>query len=322
MSYLYKNHNLLCFLAVFGYLCVQNCEIMAEMRQLNLAQLKQLIEGKDEDLANNYISRNVAVARNVRLNLIKEQIVGQPTLMPEMRILIIKDGWAAPVINMVERRFEAGDLVFLGANGILQYRDASSNVQGIGLSVSDELFSLAIGNRIPQAFDGHLRHFQLHLQPSEQEYLDQLHLMLYRHLRQPDGSSQVTLHLLSAFLWYVDHLWSRHEQTYRESQTREQRLFSDFIQLVSEFAPMHHTIDFYASRLCLTPRYMSTIIRQVSGKSAKQWIDDALVTRIKIELKHTDKPVARICDDMNFPNPSFLTKFFKRMTGQTPSQYR
>ena len=85
---------------------------------------------------------------------------------------------------------------------------------------------------------------------------------------------------------------------------------------------MHHTIDFYASRLCLTPRYMSTIIRQVSGKSAKQWIDDALVTRIKIELKHTDKPVARICDDMNFPNPSFLTKFFKRMTGQTPSQYR
>jgi len=295
---------------------------MAEIRQLSLAQLKQLIEGKDEDLANNYISRNMAVARNVRLNLIKDQIVGQPTLMPEMRILMIKNGWAEPVINMMERRFETGDLVFLGTNGILQYKDASSDVQGIGLSISDELFSLAIGNRIPQAFDGHLRHFQLHLQPAEQEYLDQLHLMLYRHLRQQDGSSQVTLHLLSAFLWYVDHLWSQHEQTHRQSQSREQRLFTDFIQLVSEFAPEHHTIDFYASRLCLTPRYMSTIVRQVSGKSAKQWIDAALVTRIKIELKHTDKSVATICDDFNFPNPSFLTKFFKRMTGMTPSQFR
>ena len=292
------------------------------MRQLSLAQLKQLIEGKDEDLANNYISRNMAVARNVRLNLIKDQIVGQPTLMPEMRILMIKNGWAEPVINMMERRFETGDLVFLGTNGILQYKDASSDVQGIGLSISDELFSLAIGNRIPQAFDGHLRHFQLHLQPEEQEYLDQLHLMLYRHLRQQDGSSQVTLHLLSAFLWYVDHLWSQHEQTHRQSQSREQRLFTDFIQLVSEFAPEHHTIDFYASHLCLTPRYMSTIVRQVSGKSAKQWIDAALVTRIKIELKHTDKSVANICDDFNFPNPSFLTKFFKRMTGMTPSQFR
>ena len=296
--------------------------MMEELRQLNLAQLKQLIEGKNENLANNYISRNLAVARNVRLNLIKEQLKEQPTLMPEMRVLMIKNGWANPIINMIERRFEVGDLVFLGSNGILQYKDASSDVQGIGLSISDELFSLAAGNRIPGAFDGHLRDFQMRLNPAEQEYLDRLHLMLYNHLRQPDGSSQVTLHLVSAFLWYVDHLWSRHEQSYHEHQSREQRLFTDFIQLVSEYAPEHHTIDFYASRLCITPRYMSTIIKQVSGKSAKQWIDDALVTRIKIDLKHTDKPVARICDDMNFPNPSFLTKFFKRMTGMTPKEFR
>ncbi len=295
---------------------------MDKLRQLNLAQLKQLIEGKNENLANNYISQNLAIARDARIELVKDQIIGQPTLMPEMRILMIRNGWANPIINMMERRFEVGDLVFLGTNGILQYKDASSDVQGIGLSISDELFSLAVGNSIPSAFDGHLRDFQMRLSPDEQEYLDQLHLMLFNNTKQQNGSSQVTLHLLSAFLWYVDHLWSRHEQTYRESQMREQRLFTDFVQLVSEFAPEHHTIDFYASRLCLTPRYMSTIVRQVSGKSAKQWIDDALVTRIKIDLKHTDKSVARICDDMNFPNPSFLTKFFKRMTGQTPSQFR
>lgn len=295
---------------------------MAELRQLNLAQLKQLVEGKDETLANNYISQNLAVARNVRLDLIKEQLTDQPTLMPEMRILIIKNGWAQPVINMMERRFEPGDLVFLGINGILQYKDASSDVQGLGLSISDELFSLAIGNRVPSTFDGHLRDFQLRLQPRDLEYLDQLHLMLYQHLRLPEGSSQVTLHLVSAFLWYIDHLWNRHEQTHREGQTREQRLFTDFIQLVNDYAPEQHTIDFYASRLCLTPRYMSTIIRQVSGKSAKQWIDEALVTRIKIDLRHTDKPVTRIADDMCFPNPSFLTKFFKRMTGMTPSHFR
>ncbi len=295
---------------------------MAELRQLNLTQLKQLIEGRDETLANNYITRNLAVARNVRIELIKDQILGQPTLMPEMRILIIKSGWATPIINMIERRFEQGDLVFLGSNGILQYKDASTDVRGIGLSISDELFSLAIGNRIPAAFDGHLRDFQMHLEPAQVEYLDQLHSILYQHLKQQNGSSQVTLHLLSALLWYVDNLWSHHEQTYRENQTRQQRLFTDFIQLVSEFAPAHHTIDYYASRLCITPRYMSTIIRQVSGKSAKQWIDDALVTRIKIELKHSDKTIAHIADDMNFPNPSFMIKFFKRMTGMTPASFR
>ena len=300
----------------------KNQTTMAELRQLNLTQLKQLIEGRDETLANNYITRNLAVARNVRIELIKDQILGHPTLMPEMRILIIKSGWATPIINMIERRFEQGDLVFLGSNGILQYKDASTDVRGIGLSISDELFSLAIGNRIPAAFDGHLRDFQMHLEPAQVEYLDQLHSILYQHLKQQNGSSQVTLHLLSALLWYVDNLWSHHEQTYRENQTRQQRLFTDFIQLVSEFAPAHHTIDYYASRLCITPRYMSTIIRQVSGKSAKQWIDDALVTRIKIELKHSDKTIAHIADDMNFPNPSFMIKFFKRMTGMTPASFR
>lgn len=300
----------------------KNQTTMAELRQLNLTQLKQLIEGRDETLANNYITRNLAVARNVRIELIKDQILGQPTLMPEMRILIIKSGWATPIINMIERRFEQGDLVFLGSNGILQYKEASTDVRGIGLSISDELFSLAIGNRIPAAFDGHLRDFQMHLEPAQVEYLDQLHSILYQHLKQQNGSSQVTLHLLSALLWYVDNLWSQHEQTYRKNQTRQQRLFTDFIQLVSEFAPAHHTIDYYASRLCITPRYMSTIIRQVSGKSAKQWIDDALVTRIKIELKHSDKTIAHIADDMNFPNPSFMIKFFKRMTGMTPASFR
>ena len=93
---------------------------MTELRQLNLAQLKQLVEGNDETAANNYISRNLAVARNVRIDLIKDQLIDQPTLMPEMRILVIKSGWATPVINMMERHFEVGDLVFLGSNGILQ----------------------------------------------------------------------------------------------------------------------------------------------------------------------------------------------------------
>ena len=295
---------------------------MAELRQLNLTQLKQLVEGNDETAANNYISRNLAVARDIRIGLIKDQLVDQPTLLPEMRILIIKNGWTTPVINMMERRFEAGDLIFLGSNGILQYKDAAPDVQGIGLSISDELFSLAIGNRIPRAFDGHLRDFQIHLEPADLEYLDQLHLMLYRHLKQQDGSSQVTLHLVSALLWYVDHLWSRQEQTDRKNESREQRLFTDFIQLVSEFAPEHHTIEFYASRLCITPRYLSTVVKQASGRSAKQWIDEALVTRIKIDLLHTEKPITRISDDMNFPNQSFFTKFFKRMTGMTPSQFR
>ena len=67
---------------------------------------------------------------------------------------------------------------------------------------------------------------------------------------------------------------------------------------------------------------MSTLVKQVSGKAAKQWIDDAIVARIKVELRHSDKSGAQIADELNFPNPSFFSKYFKRMTGLTPRDYR
>ena len=295
---------------------------MAQLQEFTLTQLKEIIERDDDLLANNYISRNLAVARNIQAIIIKEQFSGAPTLLPEMRILVIKQGWTHVMLNMIEHRFEQGDLVYLGPNGIIQFLRASDDVQALGISMSNEVLQLAIGSSIPQAFDGHLRDFHLHLQPDEVDYYDRLHDLLSRYFREEGYSSQVTLHLVGALLWFVNNQWSQHEQITRESQTREQRLFTEFVQLVSQYAPQQHTIEFYASRLCLTPRYLSTIIKQVSGKSAKQWIDDALVTRIKIELKHTRKPIALICEELNFPNPSFFTKFFKRMTGTTPFDFR
>ena len=295
---------------------------MAELHQFTLSQLKELIEGNDEHLAYNYITHNLAIARNVKVALIKDQFTSEPTLLPEMRILLITHGSAHMTLNMIEHHFVKGDLVYLGNNGIIQYNEASDDVQAIGLSMSDDLLQLAIGNCIPEAFDGHLRDFHLHLSPDEEAFYDRLHQLIGHHVEQEDHNSQVTLHLVSALLWYVNHLWHRHEQNYRSSQSREQRLFTDFTRLVSQYATQHHTLDFYASQLCLTPRYLSAIIKQVSGKSAKQWIDDTLVTHIKIDLRHTDKSMATIAEEMNFPNPSFLTKFFKRKTGITPSQFQ
>ena len=130
---------------------------MADLQQLTLSQLKELIESQDEYLMGNFISQNLAVARNIRLEMVKKQFSSGPVMMPEMRILIIKQGWVKPTLNLIERHLATGDLVFLAANGVVEYRDAADDVGGIGISMSADLFSLAIGNKIPQALDGHLR---------------------------------------------------------------------------------------------------------------------------------------------------------------------
>lgn len=304
------------------YLCVEFRMIMAELKQFTLTQLKQLIDGNDDALTNSYISQNLAIARKIKPKTMLDQFSHEAMVAPEMRILILRKGWAEPTINLTPRHFEAGDLVFLGRNGIVHLGQIADETEGMGISISDDLFSLAIGNRIPKAFDGHLRDFHFRLEPNEIEFLDQLHLLLCKNTRKEGHSSQVTLHLLSTFLWYVDHLWSRHEEASRQSQSREQQLFSDFIQLLSRDVAREHQVDYYASQLCLSTRYVSTLIKKVSGRAAKEWIDDALISRIKIELKHSNKSIAQISDEMNFPNPSFFSKYFKRETGMTPGRYR
>lgn len=295
---------------------------MDDLRHFTLAQLKQLVDSMDDKQTQNYITQNLAVVRNIQVELIQKQFRDSTWILPEMRILILKRGSANVTLNMMAQHFEAGELVFLGANGMLQYGKASDDLQAVGVSLSNELFSLAIGNRIPKAFDGRLRDFHMQLEPNDLDFLDRLHLLIYRNTHEEGHSPQVTLQLVSAFLWFIDHLWSRHETVYRQQQSREQRLFHDFIQLVNNNATSQHQVDYYAARLCLSPRYMSTLVKQASGKAAKEWIDNALITRAKILLRHSEKSILEISEELSFPNPSFFSKYFKRLVGTTPLKFR
>ena len=296
-------------------------------------QLQQLLSGSGElaedgaasqsaMLVDNYISQNLVVSRRIDPQIVYGQFKQGPMVMPEMRVLIVTRGWVEPTLNLKPCHFEAGQLVFVGRNGIIHLERVSDDVRAIGFSLSDDLFTLAVGSQLPKAFDGHLRDFNFHLSAEEFDFLDRIHCLLYQNMHQPEHDAQVTLSLISSFLWYVNQLWRQHEATLRQTQTREQRIFSDFIQLVNRDAPRQHQVEYYASRLCLAPRYVSTLIRQISGKPPKEWIDEALLTHIKIELRHTDKTVVQISDETNFPNPSFFSKFFKRLTGMTPGEYR
>ena len=132
---------------------------MKELEHLTLPQLQHLFENKQEATANNYISQHLAIARDIRPEHIIEQFRGEPKVMTEMRILLPLRGWANVELNLMERHVEAGDLVYLGPNGLLNYYQSSPDLKGVGLSMSDELFQLAIGHQIPKTFDGHLRDF-------------------------------------------------------------------------------------------------------------------------------------------------------------------
>ena len=294
---------------------------MANFTSLSLARFKELIEA-DSSLAANYISKRLAIIVDISPQFIFKQFASTPILVPEMRLLIITRGWARVEVNMVEHRFNAGNIVYLAKNGLVRFIEASPDIRGAGMAIDDELFNLAISSNMPEAFNGHVRDFVISVTPDEQQYFISLHRDLYNKISNAHAGAMVSMSLVAAILWLIDALYSRHKPSEVVAQSRQQRLFNDFIALVGEHATSYHSLDFYAQRLCVTPRYMSTIVKEISGKTAKQWLDDTIIARAKVELKHSDKPVANISDDLNFPNPSFFNKYFKRLTGYTPSQFR
>lgn len=108
----------------------------------------------------------------------------------------------------------------------------------------------------------------------------------------------------------------------RKNTSRNRIVFEQFIRLVTEHYTSYRNVGFYADKLCLTPKYLSKLIKSYSGKSAPDWIDSYVILEAKNLLKYSDMSIKEIVFRLNFPNQSVFYKFFKARTGMTPSIYR
>lgn len=106
------------------------------------------------------------------------------------------------------------------------------------------------------------------------------------------------------------------------STSRSRMLFEQFISLVAEYHNAHRNVGFYADKLCLTPKYLSKLIKTATGRSAPEWIDAYVILEAKNLLKYSNDTIKEIVYKLNFPNQSVFYKFFKARTGMTPSEYR
>lgn len=106
------------------------------------------------------------------------------------------------------------------------------------------------------------------------------------------------------------------------SMNREKEHFNRFIKILSENYTKEREVAYYADRMNLTPRYLTTTIRKVSGHTVSDWISRFIMKDAKYLLKHSDMTVQQIAYELNFPNQSFFGKYFKKHTGMSPGTFR
>ena len=105
-------------------------------------------------------------------------------------------------------------------------------------------------------------------------------------------------------------------------RNRRKELYTNFLELLRTNYKQHRDLTFYASALCITPKYLSQVVREVSGRSAMLCIEEYVITECKALLSSTTMTIQQIADAMNFPSQSVFGKYFKRVVGVSPKEYR
>lgn len=114
----------------------------------------------------------------------------------------------------------------------------------------------------------------------------------------------------------VQNIYGTHNNKYANEILRK------FILLLDNHCRQERRLSFYADRLCITPKYLTVLVKQASGRNARQWMVDFVIAESKRLLQKETLTVLEVSDRMNFPNQSFFTKFFRQYTGQTPTEYK
>lgn len=134
------------------------------------------------------------------------------------------------------------------------------------------------------------------------------------------GRSLVQAIVYQLIQYHANH---RGEEISKDSaQSRRISYVHDFISLVRLHHSQQRTIAFYASKLFISPKYLSHIIKESTGKSAAEWIDQFVIQEAKSLLRFSNKNVQQVAYTLNFPTQSAFGKYFKHLTGMSPTQYQ
>lgn len=109
---------------------------------------------------------------------------------------------------------------------------------------------------------------------------------------------------------------------FSHKHTRCEEIAYLFIQLLVNYSKTKYEVSFYSDKLCITPEYLSRVMKSFSGKSVSVWIQQARIAEAKILLRRPGSSIYLVADELCFSDQSAFGKFFKKHTGKSPLEYQ
>jgi AraC-like DNA-binding protein len=297
--------------------------------------MKQQEEITIQSLANNedvqigYSDNEIVVVDSIQqFTQISSAHVGMNT------IVICTSGKAQAQMNGIQMELHRNQIAIIPQNVTVTDVMVSPDFDVKGMFLTNRILRSFLNEKISVWNDMMYIHRQHVVTMDEDEILfythfyDMLTLAIEKGKENPFHTEIIQSLLRSAILglcgemkWMLAQTDSK-LSTLNDKQSTTQSHFQRFLDLLHTTDVKHRTVEAYANDLFISPKYLTTICKKNSGKTANEWITEHVIEDIRYYLKQTDLSVKQICNQLGFPNPSFFGKYVKDHFGMTPIEFR
>lgn len=228
-------------------------------------------------------------------------------------------------VDTLNHTVSANDIIIISEGQVVNNYQPSDGFSGIAIMLSDDFFheiikgihelsSIFIFSRTHPVFTldkDEVNNICTYFQGIKQKMDKQEH-----HFRR-----DVVRSLMMTMIYDLGNVIFRIQSGDRK-QSRAEVIFAQFIDLVENNFREEKRVSWYAKQLCITPKYLSESVKQVSRRTPNEWIDNYVIIEARVMLKDSALSIKEITQRLHFPNQSFFGKFFKEHVGMSPSKYR
>ena len=250
----------------------------------------------------------------------------EPRRMNFILIALCTSGQVSYTMDTEKQVVTPGDLLIVSERHIIDNYQASPDLDGLCFIVSVKFFHEVIKNisDLSALFLFSRHHPVIHLKDRDQHVFKEYYGVIRSKIQVTDNHFRKDLirTLLLAMFYDLSNVIYHFRQLTDEHQTRADVIFTKFIKLIEEHSKRERRVSWYAQQLGITPKYLSESVKHVSRRTPNEWIDNYVLLELRVMLKNTTKTIKDITEEMNFPNQSFLGKYFKEHVGLSPTEYR
>ncbi len=259
-------------------------------------------------------------------DIITQTMTKDPRRMQCLLVGMCLEGEASLYIDSMKREVKPGDIVIIGRERVVSDGVKSPDCKGIGILISYDFFKETVKSvhALSSLFLFARNHPVFHMEPTRADFIrdtyDRLRLKITQtnhHYRRDIAQSL----FLTMIFELSDTIWQMSADN-DPCRTRAEKIFTDFIELLERNFVTERRVGWYSQQLCISPKYLSETIKAVSHYTPNEWIDNYVTMELRMRLSNTTKSIKEIAHDMNFSNQSFLGKYFKEHTGESPSKFR